>query len=466
MSQKEEKLLKNTIAMFSTNVLGLVISVINSFIVPGFLSVKEYGMYKTFILYCSLIGVLHFGYVDGLYIKYGGYTVDQINREEFKAEFSFLFYFQLFVTTVLAIFSLSSSNVVVFWFALSILPTNLQTLMSFVYQAVGELRTVAFWNGLRSLTLLLANTFIVFVLKKNSYLPFVISIIATNYLFFIWFYTQFRKELEVDIMNPIKVYKDVRFEIKQIFISGILVLLGNLSHLFFYTIDQWFIKIFFSTEQFAFYSFAISMVNVINTLISAISVSMYSYLFHQKKVEALINIRKFLLFLSYLGGYVFFLFKLLVPLFLKKYVPSLEIISTLFLAVPATTVINVLYVNIYKSRKREKKYFFTVFLMLILSIITNTIAMLLFRTPGSIAMATAVTYYIWFVYSITDFRELKYTKTEIISLLIYIILILLVGITSTITLALSILFTSSIIFTLLFLPELKTILKKLKILKK
>ena len=50
----------------------------NGFFLPKYLSVESYADYKIFILYISYVGILHLGYVDGVYIKYGGKAIDAI----------------------------------------------------------------------------------------------------------------------------------------------------------------------------------------------------------------------------------------------------------------------------------------------------------------------------------------------------------------------------------------------------
>lgn len=80
---------KGILQVILANVVNLIISVGNGFLLPKFLSVESYAALKTFLLYTSYIGVLHFGYVDGIYMKYGGREISAINIEEFTNEKEF-----------------------------------------------------------------------------------------------------------------------------------------------------------------------------------------------------------------------------------------------------------------------------------------------------------------------------------------------------------------------------------------
>ena len=48
----------------SSNMLALLVGLVNGFLVPGFLGIDEYALYKTFGLYVGYVGILHFGFVD------------------------------------------------------------------------------------------------------------------------------------------------------------------------------------------------------------------------------------------------------------------------------------------------------------------------------------------------------------------------------------------------------------------
>ena len=72
---------KSLTKVFSANIVQLLSSAIVGFVVPAILSIDSYAKYKTYTLIISYLGLLHFGYPDGLYIKYGGKKYDEIPNE-------------------------------------------------------------------------------------------------------------------------------------------------------------------------------------------------------------------------------------------------------------------------------------------------------------------------------------------------------------------------------------------------
>ena len=86
---------KAVIKVFSANFLQLISSLIVGFIVPIILSIEGYANLKTYTLYISYIAFLNLGFIDGLYIKYGGKKIENIDKRILKGEHNFLFVFQL-----------------------------------------------------------------------------------------------------------------------------------------------------------------------------------------------------------------------------------------------------------------------------------------------------------------------------------------------------------------------------------
>lgn len=55
---------------------------VTSFFLPRYLSIESYGYYKVFQLYVNYLGIAHLGFVDGIYLKYGGREIRDIDADE------------------------------------------------------------------------------------------------------------------------------------------------------------------------------------------------------------------------------------------------------------------------------------------------------------------------------------------------------------------------------------------------
>ena len=95
---------KGLLKVMIANLIGLVISVVTNFLIPKYVSVDSYSLIKTYALYLTYAGFFSIGYNDGMYLKYGGKNLDQINKKELADNFFnysiLIILMQLFVLAV------------------------------------------------------------------------------------------------------------------------------------------------------------------------------------------------------------------------------------------------------------------------------------------------------------------------------------------------------------------------------
>ena len=116
---------KGLMYVLIANFINLGFNLITNFVLPKELSVESYATIKTFQLYVSYAGLFHFGFVDGMYLKYGGKNIKELRREDLGTNLSTLRLFEIVVTIVCAIIAIISKQEVLVFFSLSILPLNL-----------------------------------------------------------------------------------------------------------------------------------------------------------------------------------------------------------------------------------------------------------------------------------------------------------------------------------------------------
>jgi O-antigen/teichoic acid export membrane protein len=393
--------------VFSSNVITLIVGIITAFIVPMFLSLDQYAHLRTFTLYLSYVGILHFGFIDGIYIKYGGKLEGELDKKRLLGEHKFLVLFQLIVTILTLALGFILDDAILIAFSVAILPINLQTLFKFLYQAIGEFGVYSKIILITPNLLLIINLIIIFVLKTNNFWPFIIGNIITYYIVFIG--------LEIYFLKKYIGYSTI-IDSRELFSNfkvGIFILIGNLLSMLFYDLDRWFVKFFLSNNDFAIYSFAISMLGVINILINSVTMTFYPYFAREQNEDKLKLIKKYLLIIGSLSSGGYFVFKFVIETFLEKYTPSLDVIMILFVGFPALIIINALYINLYKAKKQEKKYVLSILKMCFISVALNIVALLIYKNNISIAIGTMISIYTWYFFAAKDFPFLKANRKEI-----------------------------------------------------
>lgn len=113
---KEEKVYnvniteKGLMYVLIANFINLGFNLITNFVLPKELSVESYATIKTFQLYVSYAGLFHFGFVDGMYLKYGGKNIKELRREDLGTNLSTLRLFEIVVTIACAIIAIISKQ--------------------------------------------------------------------------------------------------------------------------------------------------------------------------------------------------------------------------------------------------------------------------------------------------------------------------------------------------------------------
>lgn len=137
----DKKLQKGIVAVLIANLVNVAFSLATNFLLPKYLSIESYAGIKEFQLYVSYVGLFHLGFVDGIYLKYGGKTLGKDVDKEFSTDLSTMCIFQTVTTIAVLIVAIILRDRILAFFAISILPQNMSNYFKFLYQAtviIGE----------------------------------------------------------------------------------------------------------------------------------------------------------------------------------------------------------------------------------------------------------------------------------------------------------------------------------------
>lgn len=379
-----------------SNLLLLLASTLNNFILPMILSVVDYANYKSYILYASFSGLFHLGFVDGINIKYGGQQISQIDRSSFWSEHHQFILLQTSITALLLVVAVASHSWVLMLFALSVMPINMQSFFLFFLQAVGEFGLYAKCVIIVPLLMCLF-TCVAFAFHSSVDYSVFCMIYLTSYLIS-WFMLERRLRSLLPIVSNLKFFKEFP-ACKSIVVSGFFIMMGTIVFTFFMTAGRWLIKWFMDDASFAVYSIAASLLGFVLIFVNAVNKVFYPYLCRQKDNETknylLIDT---LLIITTLSLPFFFPMKVAIYSFLPKYIDAVDIVKYLLLTLPAVVIIQSYYANLYKVKKLERQYLKDGILYAAIALVLNIMALLFFRSLTSIAIAAVISSYIWFLF--------------------------------------------------------------------
>jgi len=140
----------------------MIIGILNGFIFPKILTIEDYAIFQTFSLYISYVGMLHLGFPSGMFINYGGYDYDSIDKKQYKSEIIVLILIlSIFTALGMGAYSIFN-NKILLYVTLSIIPINVVATYKALYQS---------WSRFRDYS------------RINTLIPTVISAVALVYYY-------------------------------------------------------------------------------------------------------------------------------------------------------------------------------------------------------------------------------------------------------------------------------------------
>jgi len=380
------------------NGLLFLFGFIQVLIIPKYLSIEDYGYWQLFVLYASYFGILHLGFIDGILVRWAGKELVQIGSE-IKVAFRFLILEQIIVILPLSLFFYFLIRPPLQWTWLMILVfafiMNLATFFIFTAQAVRKFRLLTTVNVVRGLVFLVF-VIVLFVTGYLSYHYVVFAFLISFLLVLVTFTFWFRKYLwgEKSVLPQLWAYG------KQNINIGIFVLLGNFVLVLFLTIDRLMVSSFFTIEQFAIYAFALAVALVVYTTVRAIAEVFFPYLSGvapelRNRAYQLGKPAIILVWAAILA--IYFPLAKLIEFYLPHYVASLPIMQVLLCTVGFGSLIRILHVNYYKVYRKQRQYFLWGITALALSVVLNLLAIKVWGTLESVAIATFISFGVWYV---------------------------------------------------------------------
>lgn len=393
------KTVKSIVFIAFSNILKLISSILIGFVIPKILGVTDYGYYKVFILYMTYVGLFHFGFIDGIYLKYGGVSYDQLNKGKFRSYFRFLLYMELIISIVGLIFTLIFINgdkqFIFIMLFINLLAINMTTFFQFISQITSRFKEYSS----RLIILSIANILIVIILfffGLNDYKIYTQLIVLINFLLLLWYIYTYRDI----VFGPRSRFTEEKSQIIDFFRYGVILLLANLSTTLVLTINKQIVEIFFSVEDFGIYSFAYSMLAIITVVVSAVSVVLYPT-FKKVDFNKLIlqygDINRIIIFVVMLGLIGYFPLLWIIPKFLPDYINSLVIFRVALPGLLFSSSISAIKHNYFKVANKNNHYFYISLFVIIFNVAISLGAYYYYGNLISIALSSIIGLIVWYV---------------------------------------------------------------------
>lgn len=418
----DKKLRNGIVVILISNMVNMIFSLLTNFLMPKYLSVNSYAEIKTFQLYISYIGLLHFGYVDGIYLRYGGKQIKKCLSSSFVTNLSTMRILEIVISISFGLFAIIKHDWILGLFCVSIFPQNVSNYYKFLFQATGEFNIYGNILNITTFITFILNMILLFSVQTDKAFVYILLTVVLYYA--IWFF------LEIWFRNKYEFERGKLFSFSELKISirdGFLLMLGNLASVFLTSMDRWFVKALLTTIDFALYSFAVSIENFMNLAITPVTTTLYNYFCRERNVEKHKNIYRYILVFACFLPSLAFPVKFILEIFLKKYLQATNVIFLLFAAQIFYIIIKSIYVNLYKVNRKQKTYFMKLVIILLLGGAFNVICYKILKNKEAFAYGTLFSAIIWFIITTYDFKYLQIRKKEFCYIFIQLFIFLFLG---------------------------------------
>lgn len=364
-------------------------------------------MIKTYTLYLGYAGFFHLGYLDGMYLKYGGKNLKEIDSDEIGTDFKNIVLIQILISSAVFLFSLPQHDSLLHVFSIGLFLTNIISFYQMLFQASGEFTLYSKTLIYRQILTVLLNLVLLFLVKTDSYILYIGSRVLVATLVLIY--------LGIILNNKSCYLKQGKVSLnrfKENISSGFILMLGNFSSNMFTAIDRWFVKILMATQDFAIYSFAVTIDSLITVFVMPISITLYNTLCRNLEVEYVKKLKRMTLIWGFMIIATAFPAKWMLEHSIVKYIDSGELIFMLFATQGTYTVIKGVYINLYKAQKKQNEYFRQIFIVIIIAAVLDGVLYYFFKSRISLAIGTLLTAFFWLIICELKNPEMRFSLKE------------------------------------------------------
>lgn len=357
MNAQFVKTLKNFAYSFSSNIISIFINLIVLLILPKVLSIANYGYYQLYMFYSGYIGFFHFGWCDGIYLRYGGKKYSELDYSLFSFQFWGLLIFEVIISLVLFIGTFFFVNEVDKIFILlttifTIIIVIPKTMLAYILQSTNRIKNYALVT-ISERIVFLSLLILLLIFKQNSYKFILIADVIGKIV---------ALSLSIFYCRNIVVTKvcNFYFGIKEVWENlkvGSKLMIANIAGTLILGIVRFAIEKSWSIEVFAKISLSITVSNMLMLFIGSVSVVLFPMLrrMENDKIRDLYGMMRTCLMLVLLGMLlIYFPVYYIISNWLPAYSDSLIYMAILFPVCIYDSKM-VMLVNTYLKTLRKEK---------------------------------------------------------------------------------------------------------------
>lgn len=371
---------KNVSYSLVANVFSLIVSVLSVLMLPKVLDTIGYGHYQIYVFYAGYVGYLQLGWIDGIYLRYGGQYYEKLEKPKFATQFKYFNLLSIIITLLILVIALLLNNentityMLVAIYALLYLP---RSFLQILLQTTNRIKNYAL------ITLIGRSVFgiaiiVLMITKSQNFIYYVIADLVGRCSALIYSLYSCR-----DICSTkANTFNSALPEIKENIFCGIKLMVSNLGSLVMIGVIRLFIQIQWSVETFGKVSLTISISNLLLTCITAVSVTLFPMLkrLDKQKMIPIYHRIQVILTSTILFAMIFYYpFSLALGKWLPAYKESIRLAALLFPMCLYECKMNLQINTFLKTLRKEKAMLIINISMACLSALLAFVAVFIFK---------------------------------------------------------------------------------------
>ncbi|WP_303863966.1 hypothetical protein [Alkalibaculum bacchi] len=333
MNGKALRFIKNMSYTISSNLISLIVSTLVILIVPKLIGVKEYGYWQLYLFYSSYVGFLHFGWNDGIYLRYGGFEYNKLDKKLFFSQFISLLSSQIVIGIfiwIITMFFVNEMNraFILKMTVMTMVIENLRIMLLYILQITNRIKEYARVTiSDRIVYILLIITFLIVGVRDYK---FMIIADLVGKLTSLVYSMILCKEI---VFNRVSnFYFNVTETITNIS-SGIKLMFANIASTLIIGIVKFGVERTWDVSTFGRVSLTLSISNMMMIFINAVGIILFPILRRtsREKLSSIYSImRDFLMVLSLGALTLYYPLKTIMVAWLPQYAESLLYMALVF----------------------------------------------------------------------------------------------------------------------------------------
>lgn len=342
---------------FVSNVVSFIISAIVTFFVPKQLGIESYSYFQLYLFYISYTGFLHFGWADGIFLRYGGEYYDKLDKAKFSGQFWLYSGVEVAFGLLICLASVTLASpqdkaIVLALTGISVFLVLPRTLLQYILQCTNRIREYA------TLTVLEKVIYITVVVLSllagtHSFIPMILADLLGKSCALFYSVYQCRDILATKPTGLKTSLKEARANISV----GIKLMFANIASMLIIGFVRLSIENQWDVTTFGKVSLTMSVSNLLMVFIRAVALVMFPMLRRTNwdKLSGIYNTMRTCLMIPLLGMLIFYYpAKVILSAWLPQYADSLVYMALLFPMCVFESKMSMLIETYMKTLRKEK----------------------------------------------------------------------------------------------------------------